>query len=395
MADEVVDRAFAMLIASPDNHQSSSELDADPVSWVRGILGTNCELVGRRKDGTSFPMELAVSETVVGDRPLFTGIIRDITSSKRDRLELQAAKEAAEEASRAKDHFLAVLSHELRTPLTPVLGAVQMMEADGTIPPELKETVSMIRRNIELEARIIDDLLDLTRISRGKVELRMEVVDAHASLRHSLGVWQQQIDDKGLQVTLHLSAKRHYVRADPARLQQVYWNLIGNAVKFTPEGGQIILRSMDDRDGRLVVQVADSGIGIDKEMLPRLFSAFEQGERPVTRRYGGLGLGLSISKALIEMHRGTLVASSEGPGRGARFTLSLSTIAAPATVPPTVTPSEDSTRERSRILLVEDHEVHPADHVPAATLLGPYRNRGIQRKQRVGIRRISDIRPAD
>jgi two-component system CheB/CheR fusion protein len=113
---------------------------------------------------------------------------------------------------------------------------------------------------------------------------------------------------------------------------------------------------MDDRDGRLVVQVADSGIGIDKEMLPRLFSAFEQGERAVTRRYGGLGLGLSISKALIEMHRGTLVASSEGPGRGARFTLSLSTVATPATAPPAIALGEDSTREMSRILLVEDHE---------------------------------------
>jgi len=238
---DVVGQSLEMLLPAPFQAEQKEDLQEYVPTWIRTIVGTNRELAGRRKDGTSFPIELAVSETVVGDRPLFTGIIRDITSSKRNRLDLQAAKEAAEEASRAKDHFLAVLSHELRTPLTPVLSAVQMMEADAALPTDVKETISMIRRNIQLEARIIDDLLDLTRISRGKVELRTELVDAHASLRHSLGVWQQQIDDKALQVTLQLSAKRHYVRADPARLQQVYWNLIGNAVKFTPEGGQIIL----------------------------------------------------------------------------------------------------------------------------------------------------------
>ncbi len=184
----------------------------------------------------------------------------------------------------------------------------------------------------------------------------MEVVDAHASLLHALEVCQQQIGDKGVEVTLNLSAREHHVRADPARLQQIFWNLIGNSVKFTPASGRISLLSSSDGLGALQVQVCDTGIGIDAELLPRLFNAFEQGERAVTRRYGGLGLGLSISKALVEMHHGTLTVASEGAGRGATFTLSLATVSAP-TAQGFATPSIRPPSGKSvRILLVEDHD---------------------------------------
>lgn len=284
------------------------------------------------------------------------GITMDITERKQVQEELRLAKEQAEAANTAKDQFLAVLSHELRTPLTPVLASVEMLGRAKDLPEEVAASLETIRRNVQMEARIIDDLLDLTRISRGKIELRTETVDAHAALRHALEVWQQQAGDKDLEVTLHLSAKRRHVRADPARLQQVFWNLIGNAVKFTPPGGRLTLRSSNTPQDRLIVEVADTGVGIDADLLPRLFNAFEQGERTVTRNYGGLGLGLSISKALVVMHHGTLTASSDGPGRGATFTLSLDTIPAVSADHLVRTHDVATPGKHLNILLVEDHE---------------------------------------
>jgi PAS domain S-box-containing protein len=291
-----------------------------------------------------------------GRATCMVGVTMDITDRKQAQEDLRVAKEQAEAANAAKDQFLATLSHELRTPLTPVLASVELLGRMKDLPEEVVSSLETIRRNVQMEARIIDDLLDLTRISRGKVELRLETVDAHASLRHALEVWQQQIEEKGLEVTLHLSARRHHVRADPARLQQIFWNLIGNAVKFTPQSGRVTLRSSDAPQNRLVLQVADTGIGIEVDVLPRLFNAFEQGERAVTRHYGGLGLGLSISKALVVMHHGTLTASSDGRGRGATFTLSLDTVFAAPADQPVATMDVESTHKHLSILLVEDHE---------------------------------------
>ena len=159
------------------------------------------------------------------------------------------AKEEAESANRAKDDFLAVLSHELRTPLTPVLAAVSYVEAQPDLPEELRSEITAIRRNVEMEARLIDDLLDLTRVSRGKVELHHEVVDAHAALRNCLENYQRDIEDKRVEVSLNLWARERHVWADPARLQQVFCNLVSNAVKFTPEGGRITLGTSDDGGG--------------------------------------------------------------------------------------------------------------------------------------------------
>jgi CheY-like chemotaxis protein/two-component sensor histidine kinase len=207
-----------------------------------------------------------------------------------------------------------------------------------------------------MEARIIDDLLDLTRIARGKVELRLQTIDAHASLRHALEVCQEQIEARQIEINLHLWAAQHHVNADPARLQQIFWNLIGNAVKFTQPRGRIVLRSSNDAQGRLVVEVSDTGIGIEPDLLPRLFNAFEQGERTVTRRFGGLGLGLTISKSLVELLGGTLKAQSSGTGLGATFTVTLPVVSAPKTDPRGPDHPRKSERIALRLLLVEDHE---------------------------------------
>ncbi len=211
----------------------------------------------------------------------------------------------------------------------------------------------MIRRNVELEARLIDDLLDLTRIDKGKVQLNFEVVDAHTLLQSALEICHAEIDRKDLACSLDLGAQNIHLRADPARLQQIFWNLINNAVKFTPREGQISISTSNDPNGQLRVQIADTGLGIDRESLPKIFDAFEQGGRT---QLGGLGLGLAISKALVEAHGGTIAAESAGRNRGSTFTLGFPTCEkAEAKIAPTLSPKTPK-REAMRILLVEDHE---------------------------------------
>jgi len=220
--------------------------------------------------------------------------------------ELQKTNLELEEKARsnlAKDQFLAMLSHELRTPLTPVLASALELESEPDVRPDVRESLQMIRRNVELEARLIDDLLDLTRIDRGKVQLNFEVVDAHTLLQNTLEICQPEIDRKHIRCSLNPGAQRVHMRADPARLQQIFWNLINNAVKFTPRSGQITITTSNDSDQQLHLEVTDTGMGIEAEVLPKIFDAFEQGART---QLGGLGLGLAISKTLVEAHQGTI-----------------------------------------------------------------------------------------
>jgi len=265
----------------------------------------------------------------------------------------QTARAEAERANLAKDQFLAMLSHELRTPLTPVLTSVIALEEENELPENIRESLQMIRRNIELEARLIDDLLDLTRIGKGKVQLNLEIVEADTLLRNALEVCQAEIDKKHLRLQVDLSAQKVRLKADPARLQQIFWNIIKNAVKFTPKGGQIHIRTSNDSGDRLQVEVTDTGLGIDSESVPKVFEAFEQGE---SIQRGGLGLGLAISKALVEAHKGTITAKSAGRNKGSTFTVLFptsteATVAAKRIISPSL-----PERQSRRILLVEDHE---------------------------------------
>lgn len=284
-------------------------------------------------------------------------VLTDITERKCAEEELKQAKEAAESANQAKDHFLAVLSHELRTPLMPVLTLATALEQMPTLSEDFRASINIIRRNVELEARLIDDLLDLTRVARGKLELHLETIDAHRLLHQVLETCRPNINQRGLTVSLALRAKHCFVRADAGRLQQVLWNLINNAAKFTPSGGWLILRSCNEGANQLRIDVVDTGIGIEPEQLPRLFHAFEQGERSVTRRYGGLGLGLTISKALVEAHGGKLTVVSAGRDKGATFSITLNTVPAPAApaAPPPAEALGVAPPHPLRILLVEDH----------------------------------------
>jgi len=322
----------------------------------RGERVDHFETIRMRKDGTQIEVSVTISPIRGKDGQVIgaSKIARDITPQKQFQRELQQAKDAAEAASRAKDHFLSVLSHELRTPLTPVLATLSLMEQRGNWTAEQRAEIEMLRRNVEAEARLVDDLLDLTRINRGKIQLHFEIVDAHAAVRDILAMFQREIDVKALEASVALRAKEHHVWADPGRLQQIFMNLVSNAVKFTPEGGTIAIRTGNKPDGRLSVEVRDTGVGMDLATLQRLFEPFEQGDQPTTRQLGGLGLGLSIARSLTQMHNGTIEAHSAGLGQGATFTIELATVPAQqvaqyATAP---TPAELS---RLRILLLEDH----------------------------------------
>jgi signal transduction histidine kinase/ActR/RegA family two-component response regulator len=270
--------------------------------------------------------------------------------------ELEASEEAAQAANRTKDQFLAVLSHELRSPLTPVLAVVSYLSKQTSkLPPELRGEIEMIQRNVELEVRLIDDLLDVTKISSGKLELALEVTDAHIAIRHAFDICAQSIRTKNLTIGWHLDASRHRVIADPVRLQQVCWNILNNAVKFTPPGGAIFVRSRNEADGNFVLEVQDTGIGIEPEAIGRIFEKFEQGQRSITREFGGLGLGLAISKSLVDSHGGQLEASSAGKNSGATFRLTLTSVAEGQGAAP-VTTDLFTQVCKLRILVVDDHD---------------------------------------
>lgn len=249
--------------------------------------------------------------------------VEDITARKLAEEALLKAKEEAEAANRAKDRFLAILSHELRTPLTPALIIVGSYETNKALPRDLREDLGTVRRNLELETRLIDDLLDLNRLARGKIELRLQPGDLHLTLRNVVTICHTEIEAKGLTLNVELTAEKHNVNRDGGRLQQVFWNLLKNATKFTPAGGTITVRSLNPRPGFVRVEVADTGLGINPQNIPRLFIAFEQGEAGIPQQFGGLGLGLAICKAVVDLHGGNIYAYSAGPGKGAIFAVEL------------------------------------------------------------------------
>lgn len=255
----------------------------------------------------------------------------------------QLARDEAEAASRAKDQFLAVLSHELRTPLTPVLMSVYTLQADSETSAKVRAALEMIQRNVQLEARLIDDLLDLSRITHNKVELQLEDIDLHDVVHSAVEVCRGEIDAKKQKLTVELDARHHHVRGDAARLQQVFWNLLKNAAKFTPEGGRLRLESYNFK-GTVRIEVNDSGMGIEKQLLPKIFTPFEQGGgASFSAKYGGLGLGLAISKATVDAHGGRLTAESEGKNEGATFTVELPTVPQPNGQPVTLHEKQHAT----------------------------------------------------
>ncbi|CAN5370775.1 hypothetical protein BH20VER3_BH20VER3_09970 [soil metagenome] len=281
-------------------------------------------------------------------------LVEDKTRDVRLRQELISA-------NAAKDQFFALLSHELRNPLSPVITMVGELEARAPDDPALRQPLAIIRRNVELEARLIDDLLDVTRIAKGKLQLSFEPTSVHETLQRAHEICREDILQKKLGFEFRLRAENEYVNGDSARLQQVFWNLIKNAVKFTPEGGKIVVETANLSDDRIVIRTSDTGIGIGPEKIGKIFNAFEQGQSSITRKFGGLGLGLAISKAMVRAHGGSLSVQSDGTGKGATFSVILNTIPTPAETKPMVPatpPDADETETSPRkghLLVVDDH----------------------------------------
>lgn len=286
------------------------------------------------------------------------GTNTDVTELRDVQEELRRAKDEAEAANRAKDNFLAALSHELRTPLTPVLMTAAALREDERLPADVREQLGMIERNISLEGLLIDDLLDLTRIARGKLDLRLQPCDAHSLIALAVEIVRDDAQAKGIALEQALAAEKSGLSADPARFQQVIWNLLRNAVKFTPRGGRIAITTRE-ADGQLLIEVSDSGIGILAQDLEKIFAPFEQAEATGEHRFGGLGLGLAIARAIVELHGGRIHAESAGVGRGATFHVELpgATEAPPgeksAGDQELSTPHADG--QPLHLLLVEDH----------------------------------------
>lgn len=310
-----------------------------------------------QRDGSRLPVGLTASKLPLQDQDVLCLVVTDLPALKLHD-EMRVAKEVAEAANVAKDSFLAALSHELRTPLTPALMSVMEMEDDDSLPEHARQSVVMIRRNIELEVRLIDDLLDLTRIVRGKLELRTVPMDLHQVLTRALEICQPDIDGKQLHIKADLKAQKSAMHGDPVRLQQALWNVIRNAVKFTPVGGMIVVRTSNEGRSKITLQVKDSGLGFEPDVQKKLFTAFEQGGNHITRQFGGLGLGLSITRNIVESHGGTITGESPGMGKGAVFTIEIpfdDSAEGKADASRPDVHENNGEKDYLRILLVEDH----------------------------------------
>lgn len=337
----------------------------------------------------SVEVELAASP---GKKPLFIELIStpsggshmgpaiykciffDISDRKRQEAELKRAHEEIERASRAKDDFLAVLSHELRAPLNPVLLIASDAVRDLDLPPRMRANFDIIRRNIELEARLIDDLLDLTRIARGKLVLETKPVRGHEILHDAVSMLRSEFEQKQLVLKEKLAAANDLILGDAVRLQQVFYNILKNAVKFTPAKGSVSIETGITKEKEFFVAISDTGMGMTAHEIARVFEAFAQGDhaaRGGSHHFGGLGIGLAICHKLVELHSGSIEAASLGHDQGSTFTARFPIVLSGK--PVSTVPSEHGYEQAilplpvMSILLVEDHE--PTRNALAALLV--------------------------
>jgi len=359
-ADEITGESVSRLYAGEPNNGSDEVLQSLNGALQKGSYVRDRWLTSRTGKVFFASMVTTAIRNDEGDLIGFSKIIRDTTEERRAGDALRLAKEQAEAANAAKDRFLAMLSHELRTPLTPILAATTFIEQrfidqGAPLPDGLSELLPLIRRNIELEARLIDDLLDLNTISHGKLSLELAPMDLHEAMQDLIRTARIEAADKNLQINTRLDAARCCINGDAARVQQIIWNLLRNAIKFTPTDGAVLIETRNPDDAHIAIRVTDSGIGIGDAAMPRIFSAFEQADTSITRQFGGLGLGLAIAHALTLRHGGSLQAYSAGEGLGASFTVTLPlTDAIPVErAAPTLSRGDGGPL---RILLVEDNQ---------------------------------------
>jgi PAS domain S-box-containing protein len=303
-----------------------------------------------RKDGSRFWGSGLVMPLLDEDGQLrgFTKVVRDMTERKQ-------ADEAMKEADRRKDEFLAMLAHELRNPLSAIHNASQLSRRPDLPADKLKWTQDVIAHQVRHLAHLVDDLLDVSRITRGKIRLRLEPLDLASSLARAVDTAHPSIDERGHRLELSIDSEPLRVMGDPVRLEQVFVNLLANAAKYTEPGGRIELLARRDGPGHVLVAIKDNGIGIDSAMLPRVFDLFAQFDHSLDRTQGGLGIGLTIARRLVELHGGAIRADSNGPGLGSEFTVTLPVAAPIPEVDPVDQPLGRVVPPGSRILVVDDN----------------------------------------
>lgn len=326
-ADEIIGKPVTILIPT----ERLSEEEEILSRLRRGLPAERLETIRLKKDGTPIPVSVTVSpiKDQEGDVTGASKLIQDITARQRveqERQQLLAREQLlraqAEAAGRMKDEFLATVSHELRTPLNAILGWATMLQKDHLEPAMVTRGIESIERNAKTQAQLIEDLLDVSRIISGKVRLDVKPVMITSVINEALDAVQPAAEAKSIRLDVNIDPAAEHLRADPTRLQQVIWNLLSNSIKFTAAGGEVnvsVKRSAEMAE----ISVSDTGDGIDSEFLPYVFDRFQQADSSLTRKHGGLGLGLAITRHLVEMHGGIIEARSEGKGRGATFLVRL------------------------------------------------------------------------
>jgi PAS domain S-box-containing protein len=318
----------------------------------------------RPKQGGEIPMLVSASRHLDHGRYINNCVLLSMRERHKMEEELIRSRKAAEDAIRAKDEFLAVASHELRTPLTAILGWLHLLKETNNDPEMITEALEVIDRNARLQAQLVSDILDISRIATGKLQLNVEKVNVAAILKDAVAVIRPALEAKHITIEEKLDIGINSISGDPARLQQIFWNLLSNAAKFTPKKGHISVR-LRRVNSSVGITISDTGEGIPADFLPFVFDRFRQADQAKSRTHGGLGLGLSIVKELVELHGGTITAKSDGPGKGATFEVrfpvsSIDLEVAPPTHLPLHAPDEaflaapDVRLDGVNILLVDD-----------------------------------------
>jgi PAS domain S-box-containing protein len=331
-ASEVLGKPMADILVPPHYREAHRQgLARFLATGENRVLNKRFEITAMRFDGTEFPVELAITPIPGALEPTFTAHLRDITDRKQLEQELRQTAADLSEADRRKSEFLAILAHELRNPLAPVRNSLELIKLSSDEPAVLKHATRMMERQVAHMVRLIDDLLDVTRISRGKIELRPEPMDLGAVIEQTVESMRNGFQDRDQRLSVTLAGDPILLFADPTRISQVVGNLLSNACKFTPHGGSVMLTTA--REGSVaVIRVRDTGIGIAPTQLPRIFTLFTQLDASLERTQGGLGIGLTLVKWLVELHSGTVDAHSDGSGQGAEFVVRLPVLESPATV---------------------------------------------------------------
>lgn len=351
---EAVGRELADLIIPPSLRDRHRQGLAHYLATGHGpILDQRIEMTAMRADGTEFPVELAVSRIPLDGPPMFTAFLRDITARKQAERQFRQYAADLSAADHRKNEFLAMLAHELRNPLAPIRNAVHALRLTGNDGEAVRSAAEILERQVSHMVRLIDDLLDVSRISLGKIELRKEQVELASAVNHAVETVRSLMQFKNQELIATLAPQPIFVHADPTRLAQVVGNLLNNACKFSTKGGHIWL-TVEHEGNHAVIRVRDTGIGIAPDQLHSIFDMFTQVDTSLERSGGGLGIGLTLVKTLVEMHDGTVTAHSPGLGQGSEFVVRLPIVSEASTQPPQERPFNQAVSQTARRILVVD-----------------------------------------